>query len=147
MSASQWAEACDEPLTCAIHTAQWAHPRLRPGAVVVFLLPMTASAGAEGFTALNAAAEGMRLLAKSLAKTWGGDGMRVHSVLLDAHAFLDAEHADGIAEANALHDAPLGRVPDPADDVAPLIDLLCRGDAASLVGASLVVDGGLWTPG
>ena len=34
------------------------------------------------------AGEGIRLLAKSLAKTWGADGITAHSITLDPHAFL-----------------------------------------------------------
>ena len=52
-----------------------------------------------------------------------------------------------MAEANALHDPPLGHVPDLTTELTPLIDALSSDDFAALTGASLVVDGGLWMPG
>jgi NAD(P)-dependent dehydrogenase (short-subunit alcohol dehydrogenase family) len=111
------------------------------------LVPLMASAGGAEYTALASLGEGIRLLAKSLAKTWGADGITAHSITLDPHAFLAARDAAGIAADNALHDPPLGRVPDDTDDIAPIIEWLASGTAAPLVGSSLVVDGGLWMPG
>ena len=48
------------------------------------------SAGGAEYTALASLGEGIRLLAKSLAKTWGADGITAHSITLDPHAFLAA---------------------------------------------------------
>ncbi|GJM37558.1 MAG: hypothetical protein DHS20C19_09250 [Acidimicrobiales bacterium] len=148
LSADDWHAAADEPLEAAIRLARGAHgPLAATSGTLVFLVPLMASAGGEGFAPFATAAEGARLLAKSLAKTWGGDGIRAHALTLDPAAFLDPADAAGMAEANALHDPPLGRVPDLHDDVAPIIDALTRGETAALTGASLVVDGGLWMPG
>ena len=52
-----------------------------------------------------------------------------------------------MAEANALHDPPLGRVPDLSSEVARIVAALSGDDFAASTGASLVVDGGLWMPG
>ena len=147
LTADQWTTACDEPLEDAIRLARGAHPHLAArGGTIVFLVPLMASAGGEGFTPFATAAEGVRLLAKSLAKTGGPDGISAHALTLDPHAFLDDADADGIAVANALHDPPLGYVPD-RDDVARVIRWLDSADSGALTGASLVVDGGLGMPG
>lgn len=147
LSAADWAVACDEPLEAAIRLARGAHPHLAARAgTIVFLVPLMASAGGEGFTPFATAAEGIRIMAKSLAKTWGPDGITAHAITLDPHAFLDEADAEGIAEANSLHDPPLGHVPD-SDDVASIIRWLAGDPANALTGASLVVDGGLWMPG
>ena len=144
----QWHLAADEPLDGAIRLARIAHPALAAtGGIIVFLVPLVASAGGEGFAPLATAAEGARILAKSLAKTWGVDGIRAHAVTLDPSAFLAPEDAAGIAEANALHDRPLGRVPDTETGLSAVIEALADDDLAVLTGASLVVDGGLWMPG
>lgn len=143
-----WRDACDQPLEAAIRLAQSVHaPLAATGGTIVFLVPLMASAGGAGFVPFAGAAEGVRILAKSLAKTWGSDGIRAHAITLDPSAFLDPAHAAGMAEANALHDAPLGRVPDLATEVARVVDALAGDDLAALTGASLVVDGGLWMPG
>ena len=148
LTPSQWEEACDRPLRAAIDLAREVHgPLAVSGGTFIVLVPLMASAGGAGYTALASLGEGIRLLAKSLAKTWGADGITAHSITLDPHAFLAAEDAAGIAADNALHDPPLGRVPDDTDDIAPIIEWLASGTAAPLVGSSLVVDGGLWMPG
>ena len=148
LSLDEWNERCDVPLRGAIDLARDAHHRLASASgTIVFLVPLMASAGGDRFAALAALGEGVRVLAKSLAKTWGGDDITAHAVTLDPHAFLDAADAAGIASANALHDHPLGRVPSDTVDVAPIIEWLSTDPAAPWTGGSLVVDGGLWMPG
>ncbi len=148
LSLEDWRERCDTPLRDAIDLARDTHGRLAAGSgTIVFLVPLMASAGGDHFAALAALGEGARILAKSLAKTWGGDGITAHAVTLDPHAFLDPADAARIATANALHDAPLGRVPSDTLDVAPIIDWLSTEPAAPWTGGSLIVDGGLWMPG
>jgi len=148
LTASEWDEACDRPLRAAIDFARTTHPRLAAGrGTIVFLVPLMASAGGAGYTPLATVGEGVRILAKSLAKTWGGDGVTAHAITLDPHAFLEPDLAAGIAEANSLHDPPFGRIPDDRTEVAPIIEWLASATAAPLTGASLVVDGGLWMPG
>ena len=148
LSPADWHAACDEPLEAAIRLARGAHaPLAAHGGCIVFVVPLTASAGGSGFAPFAAAAEGCRILAKSLARSWGAEGIRAHSLMLDPSAFLDADAVAGIAESNALHDPPLGRVPDPRSEVAAVIGALAEERFEALVGSSLVVDGGLWMPG
>jgi len=148
LSAEDWHQRADEPLDAAIRVARCAHPLLAAtSGTIVFLVPLMASAGGEGFAPMATAAEGIRLLAKSLAKTWGHDGIRAHAITLDPTAFLERSIADGMAEANSLHDPPLGRIPDLENEVAPIVAALTSDDFTALTGASLVVDGGLWMPG
>ncbi|MCY3851949.1 MAG: SDR family oxidoreductase [Acidimicrobiaceae bacterium] len=148
LTARQWHAACDEPLEAGIRLARAAYEPLRAaGGTFVYLVPLMASAGGDGFAPFAGAAEGLRVLAKSLARTWGADGIRVHAVTLDPGAFLAPADAAGIAEANSLHDPPLGRVPDLSGEVSPVVDALTSDAFAALTGASLVVDGGLWMPG
>lgn len=147
-TAAEWNEACDLPLRSAIDLTRTVHPRLSAGrGTIVFVVPLMASAGGSGYAALATVGEGVRILAKSLAKTWGPDGITAHAVTLDPHAFLAPEHAAGIAADNALHEPPLGGVPDDTDEVTPIIGWLASDPARSLTGASLVIDGGLWMPG
>lgn len=148
LTLADWSAQCDEPLRAAIDLARAVHPRLAAAdGTIVFAVPLMASAGGDRFTALASVGEGVRILAKSLAKTWGGDGITAHAITLDPHAFLAASDAVGIAADNALHDPPLGRVPDDAADVAPIVEWLTTDPAAPWTGGSLVIDGGLWMPG
>ncbi|MDE0607453.1 MAG: SDR family oxidoreductase [Acidimicrobiaceae bacterium] len=148
LTAEQWHAACDEPLEAGIRLARAAYEPLRAaGGTIVYLVPLMASAGGDGFAPFAGAAEGLRVLAKSLARTWGTDDIRVHAITLDPSAFLAPTDAAGMAEANSLHDPPLGRVPDLSDEVSLVVDALTTNAFAALTGASLVVDGGLWMPG
>lgn len=147
-SPGDWDTACDAPLRSVIDMARRVHqPLAATGGTIVFVVPLMASAGGAGYAALAGLGEGVRLLAKSLAKTWGGDAITAHAVTLDPHAFLAPDDAAGIATDNALHDPPLGRIPDDTDEVAPIIEWLASPTAGALTGASLVIDGGLWMPG
>lgn len=148
LTPADWHVAADGPLEAAIRLARSTHPLLAAtDGTIVFLVPLMASAGGEGFAPIATAAEGIRLLAKSLAKTWGGDGIRAHAITLDPSAFLSPEDSAGMAEANSLHDPPLGRVPDLETEVTRVVDALAHDAFASVTGSSLVIDGGLWMPG
>ncbi|MEQ8840513.1 MAG: SDR family oxidoreductase [Acidimicrobiales bacterium] len=148
LTPDDWHRMADEPLEAAVRLARSAHPHLAASkGTLVFLVPLMASAGGEGFTPIACAAEGIRLLAKSVAKSWGDHEIRVHAITLDPGAFLSPADAEGMAEANSLQDPPLGRVPDLTTEVAPILAALTTDDFTALVGASLVVDGGLWMPG
>jgi NAD(P)-dependent dehydrogenase (short-subunit alcohol dehydrogenase family) len=136
LSSHDWQRSADEPLEAAIRLARGSYPLLASASgSIIFLVPLMASAGGEGFAPIATASEGCRLLSKSLAKTWGNDGIRAHAITLDPSAFLDDVNAAGMAEANSLHDPPLGRVPDLAREVAAIVDALTTNDFAALVGA------------
>ena len=148
MTEGEWAAACDDPLEAGIRLARGAHRHLaaRHG-TIVFCVPLVGAAGAAGFSALAALAEGLRVLARSLARSWGTDGIRAHAVTLHPSMFLSPEHAAAATEATALHDPALGRLPSAAE-IAAVIDALADSRAtAGLTGAWLVMDGGTWMAG
>ena len=147
MTEDEWTAACDAPLEAGVRLARGAHRHLaaRRG-TIVFCVPLVGSAGAAGFCALAAVAEGLRILARSLARGWGADGIRAHAVTLHPSMFLAPEHSAPALEATALHDPALGRLPSAAE-VAAVIDTLADGATAGLTGASLVMDGGAWMAG
>ena len=148
MTAGDWAAACDDPLEAAIRLARGAHRHLaaRRGTIVV-CVPLVGAAGAARLVALSALAEGLRILARSLARSWGSDQIRAHAVTLHPSMFLSPEHASAAVGATALHDPALGRLPSAAEIVS-VIDALADGRTTSgLTGASLVMDGGTWMTG
>ena len=147
MTDDDWAAACDAPLEAGIRVARGAHRHLaaRRG-TIVFCVPFVGAAGGARLSALAGLAEGLRVLARSLARGWGADGIRAHAVALHASMFLSEEHATAAAEATALHDRALGRLPSAAE-VAAVIDTLADPAASGLTGASLVMDGGTWMAG
>lgn len=148
MTADDWAAACDDPLEAAIRLARGAHRHLaeRQGAIV-FCVPLVGAAGAANLVALAGLAEGLRILSRSLARSWGSDQIRAHAVTLHPSRFLAPEHAAAAVDATALHDPALGRLPSAAE-IGAVIDALADGrTTAGLTGASLVMDGGTWMAG
>ncbi len=148
MTADDWAAACDDPLEAAIRVARGAHRHLaaRRGTILV-CVPLVGAAGAANLAALAGLAEGLRVLARSLARSWGSDGIRAHAVTLHPSMFMSPEHAAAAVDATALHDPALGRLPSTAE-IAAVIEALADGRATSgLTGASLVMDGGTWMAG
>ena len=148
MTVDDWAGACDDPLEAGIRLARGAHSHLaaRRG-TIIFCVPLVGAAGASNLVALSAVAEGLRVLARSLARSWGSDHIRAHAVTLHPQMFLSPEHAAAAVDATALHDPALSRLPSVAE-IASVIDALADGRTTSgLTGASLVMDGGTWMAG
>ena len=147
MNEDDWAAACDAPLEAGIRLARGAYGHLaaRRG-TIVFCVPLVGTAGAARFSALAGLAEGLRILARSLARGWGSDGIRAHALTLHPSMFLAPEDAASAVEANALHDPALGRLPSAAE-IATVIESLADPATAGLTGASLVMDGGTWMAG
>ena len=147
MTEDDWTAACDAPLEAGIRLARsaYSHLAVRRG-TIVFCVPLVGAAGAANFVALSALAEGLRVLARSLARSWGSEHIRAHAVTLHPSMFLAPEHAAAAAEATALHDPALGRLP-AAAEVAAVIDTLADGATGGLTGASVVMDGGAWMAG
>ena len=148
MTESEWGAACDDPLEAGIRIARGAYRHLaaRRG-TIVYCVPLVGAAGAASFVALSALAEGLRVLARSLARSWGPDGIRAHAVTQHPSMFLAPEHAATAAEATALHDPALGRLPSTAEIAAVIEALADSRVTAGLTGASLVMDGGTWMAG
>jgi len=106
------------------------------GGRIVLTAPTTAFVGGAEYGHWAAAAEGVRILAKSAARQWGPEGIAVNALAIAPDRVLaDAAVAGPVSiAAPAVPDAELG-------DVAAF---LCSPAAASLAGQTLTVDGGLW---
>ena len=99
-----------------------------------------------GRTSAYAASKGaVRLLTKSTAIQYAGDGIRCNSVHpgviespMTLPIMLDSE--DGRAESAARH--PMGRIGQPAD-IAYGVLFLASDEASFMTGSELVIDGGL----
>jgi len=123
--------------------ATYPHLRASKGSFVA----LTSEAGFEGkaklsvYAAIKAAQRG---IARSLAREWGPDGIRVNCVAplagtpaMDRAFAMDPEMASRILGRN-----PLGRMGDPATDVGPIVRFLLSDDSRYLTGNTLMADGG-----
>jgi NAD(P)-dependent dehydrogenase (short-subunit alcohol dehydrogenase family) len=145
MSEQRWADACESTLDGAYRLAQAAHPHLAAShGRLIYVVPAIAMGGAPGYAAYAAAGEGVRALAKGIAKTWGKYGITVNTLAVNAANAVGAEAATRSASGQSLSPPALGRVGDPASDIAPVVALLADDDAHFVTGSTLVLDGGVW---
>jgi len=103
---------------------------------IVLTFPTTAFVGGALYTHWAAAAEGVHLLTKSVARQWGPEGIAVNALAIDPALVL----ADPAAAGPVSIAQPTVSEPDPADALA----FLCSPAAHKLAGQTLTVDGGLW---
>jgi NAD(P)-dependent dehydrogenase (short-subunit alcohol dehydrogenase family) len=144
LTEAQWIDACERTLDGAYRLAQASHQHLAASrGRLVYLVPTLAMGGAAGYAPFAAAAEGIRALAKGVAKTWGKDGITVNTIAVAAPQLLGAA-GDDVSRAFSLSPPALGGIGDPASDLAPVLSMLAGDDAHFLTGSTLVLDGGVW---
>lgn len=138
---ARWDAVWEQTLRRALFVLQagFGAMRSRGGAFVV-VLPVIGMAGAAGLAPCAAALEGVRLLAKSAARQWGPDGIRVNCLA------VAPEHVPVGVTSGALALSPpaLGGPGDPGTDLAPVVAWLLSDDAHFVTGVTVCADGGVW---
>jgi NAD(P)-dependent dehydrogenase (short-subunit alcohol dehydrogenase family) len=130
-----WEGRCEAVLRTALWCCQAAHDALRQrGGRIVFMTPTVGLTGGAGLVPYATAVEGMRALAKTAARQWGGEGIAVNCVAPPVELVGAASGPDVAVPA-------LGRLPDARTHVAPVVAKLV-GDAF-VTGTTVVVDGGM----
>jgi len=123
----------------AVLRASFAQMRGRGGHVLV-VTPTISMSGAPRLAPYAAALEGQRLLAKSAARQWGADGIRVNCL-----APAPEQVPIGVQSLDvSLAPAALGGPGDPERDLGPVAVFLAGDDAHFVTGATVGVDGGVW---
>jgi 3-oxoacyl-[acyl-carrier protein] reductase len=110
------------------------------GGSIVLVTPTVSMSGAERLVPYTTAVEGQRLLAKSAARQWGPDGIRVNCV-----APAPEQVPIGV-ESMSVSLAPpaLGGPGDVVTDVAPVAVWLASDAAHFVTGVTICADGGVW---
>jgi len=141
---ARWDAVWEQTLRRTLFVLQAGHAQMRAGggAVVVVGSPV-GMAGAAELAPYAAAMEGVRVLAKSAARQWGADGIRVN-VLAPAPEHVPAGVASGEL---ALSPPALGGPGDPVADLAPIAAWLLGDDAHFVTGVTVPADGGVWMAG
>ncbi|WP_338696260.1 glucose 1-dehydrogenase [Streptomyces sp. Q6] len=148
LSAEDWRTLLDVNVTGVLHAlqAEVAQMRTQPGGGAIVnissnLGPHKSRAGIAGYGASKAA---VSALTRGAALDHIADGVRINAVSPGpsdtAMSLLPGESADGRA-ARMKEASPLGRV-STTDEIAAAVLYLASSDAASVVGADLVIDGG-----
>jgi 3-oxoacyl-[acyl-carrier protein] reductase len=128
-----WQQTMDAAVTACVE-ARTAFAG-QPGCIVL-TFPTTAFVGGALHAHWAAAAEGVHILARSVARQWGPEGITVNALAIDAVAVL----ADPVAAGPVSIASPA--VPDARPD--DVLAFLCSAEARDLAGQTLTVDGGLW---
>ncbi len=106
------------------------------GGCIVLTVPTTAMSGGANYAHWAAAAEGVRILGKSVARQWGPEGIAVNSLAIAPERVL--------ADAALAGPVSIARPARPGADPGPVLGFLCSPAALNLAGQTLTVDGGLW---
>lgn len=134
----EWEQLCDAPIRATLHTLQAARAVLPTGGRILTVVPVLAMTGASGLVALCTAGEAQRVLTKSAARQWSGDGITVNVVAADV-ATLGGGALGGHAPALGEPSLPEAE----GDDLMATIGMLLSEDAARTTGATLTVDRGM----
>ena len=150
MSANGFKAVVDIDLLGTFNVLRNAHHFLRkPGATIVNISAPQAVVAMAGQAHVCAAKAGVDMLTRVLAIEWGGDGIRVNSVIPGPIA--DTEGMARLAPTEAsqkavAHSVPLRRF-GTKQDVANLVMFLASPWASYITGAVIPVDGGWSTAG
>lgn len=124
--------------------AAFPHMRERGWGRVVNMCSLNGVNAHVGTLEYNAAKEALRTLTRTAAREWAPTGVVVNAICPGAksaaYARMMGEHPELEAQANAAN--PMGRIGDPADDIAPAALFLASEGARYVTGNTLFVDGG-----
>lgn len=149
MSANGFRSVVEIDLLGSFHVLQAVYPHLRkPGASVIHISAPQAMIPMIGQSHVCAAKAGVDMLTRTLAMEWGGEGIRVNSIIPGP-----IEHTEGMARLapqQELREAICASVPlqrlGQVEDIAAACQFLACSEASFITGAILPVDGG-WSLG
>lgn len=122
-----------------------AHPELKKvqGSIVNFASG-AALRGQENQATYAAAKEAIRAISRVAANEWAADGIRVNVVSPIALTPGIEEWSKAFPEQyeQVVAGIPLGRLGDPANDIAPIVAFLASDESHYMTGQTLMADGG-----
>jgi NAD(P)-dependent dehydrogenase (short-subunit alcohol dehydrogenase family) len=137
----RWDAVWEQSMRDAIAVLQAGYRAMRDrGGAFVVVTPVVGMSGAPELGPYSAAVEGVRLLAKSAARQWGADGIRVNC-LAPAPEHVPIGVGSSVL---ALSPPALGGPGDVEADLGPIVAWLLSDDAHFLTGVTLCADGGVW---
>jgi len=137
----RWDAVWEQTMLDAIAVLQAGYRAMHEhGGAFVVLTPVVGMSGAAELGPYSAAVEGVRLLAKSAARQWGAQGIRVNCL---APADIETDMTVASSEL-ALSPPALGVPGDVETDLGPIAAWLLSDDAHFVTGVTLCADGGVW---
>jgi NAD(P)-dependent dehydrogenase (short-subunit alcohol dehydrogenase family) len=146
LSEDQWDHACERSLRHAFIALQQVHALVADGAAVVLVLPSVGSVGVGGLVPLCSAVEGIRVMAKAVARRWGARSVTVNTIEVELATFILGGVDDPAATASLPQVPVLGAPALPAapilDDVIGLVEFFASPAGRAVTGAFLMADRG-----
>jgi len=146
MPEADWAAASHATVKAVLYSLQAAGALMTAGGSITLLGPNVSLTGAAHLVPLCAAVEAQRSLAKSVARQWGGRGIRINWVAIASPEFDAAFGALRLPVVPELGPPPpaLGRRIDIDADVLPVVGFLGSAGARGVTGLTINLDGGDW---
>ncbi len=146
MSSNAFRAVVDIDLIGTFHACKAAHEfMVKPGGSIINISAPQAFVAYPMQSHVNAAKAGVEMLTKTLAVEWGGDGLRVNTII--PGPITETEGMDRLAPSPEHRDKLAKRLPlqrfGTKDEVADLALFLASDRAAYITGASIAVDGGM----
>ncbi len=146
LSIDDWNRLFDINVRATWLLTKAAHPALAESrGSIVTIGSMSGVEPQPGMGAYSAAKAAIIMLTRLMAQEWSGDGIRVNCVSPGMVLTPMTEQAYTDADFKAGREAmiPVGRIADPARDIAGIVAFLLSEDAAYVTGQNVVADGGM----
>ena len=144
MDEPAWDTTGERSLRAAFVTLQEVHRNIVDGGRVILVLPTVGAVGVAGLVPLCSAVEGIRVMAKAVARRWGARSITVNTIEVELSAFIlgDEPVGDRILPAVSTLGAAALPAGSAVGDVVGLIGMLSTEAAGAVTGALLVADRG-----
>jgi NAD(P)-dependent dehydrogenase (short-subunit alcohol dehydrogenase family) len=140
----QWDDTCERSLRRAFIALQQAHDLVADGTPIVLILPNVGAVGVAGLVPLCTAVEGIRVMAKAVARRWGARSITVNTIGVELAAFMlgDTEDRSGTVPPVPVLGSPALPASSAVDDVVGLIEVFESPAGHAVTGAFLMADRG-----
>lgn len=143
LSEQDWDDAAERSLRQAFVALQQVHAVVADGTPIVLVLPNVGSVGVAGLVPLCTAVEGIRVMAKAVARRWGARSITVNTIEVELSAFMlgDSDDTSAVPQVPVLGSPALAEGSVVAD-VLGLLDVFTSPAGRSITGAFLMADRG-----
>lgn len=144
LSDTQWDDSAERSLRHAFVALQQIHGVVADGTPIVVVLPNVAAVGVAGLVPLCTAVEGIRVMAKAVARRWGARSITVNTIEVELDAFMLGDATAATDEVPRVPVLGSPALPDGSvvEDLLAMLDVLASPAGRSITGALLMADRG-----
>jgi NAD(P)-dependent dehydrogenase (short-subunit alcohol dehydrogenase family) len=144
LSEQEWDDTAERSLRHAFVALQQIHTLVTDGTPIVVVLPNVGAVGVAGLVPLCSAVEGIRVMAKAVARRWGARSITVNTIGVELSAFMLGGAEAGVTAVPQVPVLGSPALPDGSvvDDVLALLEVFASPAGRSITGAFLMADRG-----